>query len=156
MVYPEIRQYEEATIRSINSSFPFQIESNRFDYKIKVKSVETTGNELTVDYSIQNIEIDKFKQDIIQSFVNFIEVINTDNIKSSENGELLYDQTLGHSIRSKQTKLINKDELHFKSTFVIDVPNKFDYEGYSLMVPFGTLSSNDPIKMEPIKITLKN
>lgn len=155
MVYPEVRRYEEDTIHSLSNSTPFQIKSNRFDYEINVTSIETKNDKMTVDYMIQNVSTD-FRKDIVQNFADFIKIIKTDDIKADEHGELLHDQMLEFSMRSDQAKLINADELHFQSTFIIENLEGLNTNDYSLMVPFGTLSSNDPIKLEPIKIDLTN
>lgn len=152
MVYPEIRQNEEETVGAITNSVPFQIESPRFDYNIKVTKIETTGNELTIDYALQNVDAGEFKEGIIQNFADFIQVIHTDHIERDEHGDLLLNGMLNHMIRSEQVELINQDELHFRSMFVIDAA----YEAYSLIVPFGNLSVNQPIKMDSIKVELKN
>lgn len=156
MVYPEIRRNEEDTVQSLNNSTPFQIKSNRFDYQINVTNLETKGNKLTVDYMIQNVSTDDFRKDIVQNFADFIQIIKTDDIKANERGDLLYDEMLEFSIRSDQAKLIHAVDLHFQSTFSIENLESINSNDYSLMVPFGTLSSNDPIKLEPIKIDLTN
>ncbi|MEK3890130.1 DUF4179 domain-containing protein [Bacillus sp. FSL K6-3431] len=154
MVYPEIKKVEKDTIKSLNSPTPFSIESDRFEYKINVNNIVTNEEKLTVDYTIQNISMDDFKKDIIQNFADFIKIIKTDDIKVDKQSELI-DETLGFTILSDQAKRTNENELHFQSTFIIENTDDFDYADYSLMVPFGTLSSNNPIKMEPIKIDLK-
>ena len=153
MVYPEIRKNEAEAIKSMDSSSPFKIKSKRFDYQITVSNVESNDNKLTVNYIIQNVNTDDFRKDIIQNFADFIKIIKTDEIKVDQHGELT-NEMVELTVRSNQAKRINDDELHFESTFIIENPDEFDHKDYSLIVPFGTFSSNNPVKMEPIKIDL--
>ena len=152
MVYPEIRKNEAEAIKSLDS-FPFKIKSKRFDYQITVSNVESIDNKLTVNYIIQNVNTDDFRKDIIQNFADFIKIIKTDEIKVDQHGELT-NEMVELTVRSNEAKRINDDELHFESTFIIENPEEFDHKDYSLIVPFGTFSSNNPVKMEPIKIDL--
>lgn len=153
IIQPEIKQYEEDTVSSLEKTSPFVIESKRFDYKIKVNHIKQSGKQLTIDYTILNVDAREFKQDIIQNFADFIKLIKNDQISKDTNGELNINKMLEHQIYSKEAKLINRTNLHFQSIFTINA-DEFDKNEYSLMVPFGTLSRNNPIKMELIEIKL--
>ncbi|MFZ3579093.1 DUF4179 domain-containing protein [Virgibacillus sp. DJP39] len=155
IVKPEIERYERDTIHTLDQSTPFVVKSNRFDYQITVNNVEKRSNRLLVDYSVQNVNTDTIRQDIIQNFADFIHIIDSDDIKYS-NGQLDMNNMLESMVRSEQTKLIDKKTLHFQSNFVMKDIDEISYKDFSLMVPFGTLSLNDKdIKMDPIKVDLK-
>ncbi|WP_312094166.1 DUF4179 domain-containing protein [Niallia sp.] len=154
IIQPEIRQYEEDTVSSLEKTSPFVIESKRFDYKLKVNDIKQSGKLLTIDYTILNVNSKEFRKDIIQNFADFIKLIKNDQISKETNGELNINKMLEHQILSNEAKLIDRTNLHFQSIFTINT-DEFDKNEYSLMVPFGTLSSNKPIKMEPLEIELK-
>ncbi|MGP4106484.1 DUF4179 domain-containing protein [Virgibacillus sp. L01] len=155
-VYPEIVQNEEDTVTSVDQTTPFMVESERFDYSIRVNKVELNKDKLILDYNVQNIDTDTIRKDIVQGFANFIMLIKSDNIYRDENGDLEMVKMLENRIRSKTAKIIAEKKLHFKSTYTIENPDEFNIRDFSIMVPFGTLSANDePIKMDPIKIDLK-
>lgn len=155
IIQPEIRKNEEETVTSLKKNSPFIVASERFDYKIKVNQIKQNGNQLIIDYKLLNVDTKEFKKDIIQNFTNFIKLIKTDTIIKDKNGELNINKMLEHQIHSIETKEINFDHLHFQTRFNIENPDKFNIKDYSLMVPFGTLSSNKPIKMEPIEIEVQ-
>lgn len=154
IIQPEIRQYEEDAVSSLENIPPFVIESNRFDYKIKISDIKQSGNQLTLDYTILNVDMKEFRQDIIQNFTEFIKLIKNNHITKDENGKLDINKMLEHQIYSTEAKLIDTNTLHFQSIFTIENTDTFSLKEYSLMVPFGTLSSNKPIKMDPTEIKL--
>lgn len=156
MVQPEIVKSDKDIVNTIDQSTPFIVESSRFDYAIKVNSVQQEGEQLILDYHIQNVDTNSIRKDLIQNFADFIEIINTDNVQRDEDDELDMGNMLEHMIRSDQAKLLEDDSLHYQSVFNIKNPKAFDYSDYSIVVPFGTLSANDKrIEMEPIKIELE-
>lgn len=154
-IQSEIVQHEEDTVTSLDQTTPFMVESERFEYSIRVNKVEQNGNKLILDYNIQHTDTDTIRKDIIQGFANFIMLIKSDNIHRDKNGELVMRKMLENRIRSNTAEIIDEESLHFKSTYTIENPDEFDIRDHSIMVPFGTLSANDdPIKMNPIKIDL--
>ncbi|WP_070120053.1 DUF4179 domain-containing protein [Bacillus marinisedimentorum] len=153
-IQPEIRRHEQEALSSLEKNTPFIVDSKRFDYKIRVNNIEQNGNQVILNYNVQNVETKDFRKDIIQNFADFIMIIKSDKIRESESGELDMKQMLEHRIRSNQAKETGDDNLHFRSVFTIENSVGFNIKDYSLMVPFGTLSSNTPIEMEPIKIEL--
>ncbi|MFP7492943.1 DUF4179 domain-containing protein [Terribacillus saccharophilus] len=152
-INPEIRQYEQETINSLERNAPFMIDSYRFDYQIQVNNIAKDGNRLILDYNVQNVDADEYGKDIIQNFADFITLIESNNIVKDENGELDMNQMIEHQIQTDQAKELDNASLHFQSVFTIENDN-FNIKDYSLMVPFGTLSSNRSVKLEPIKVKL--
>lgn len=151
-IQPIINRYEQDTVESLEQRTPFMVESNRFNYKIKVNKIEQNGQKLILDYSVMDINSDTIRKDIIQNFADFIMVIKSENIHRDENGELDMNKTINYTIRSNKAEVKEGEDLHFQSSF--EIKDGVDYRDYSLMVPFGTLSLNEDIKMEPIKVFL--
>jgi hypothetical protein len=150
---PEIIRYEEDTVATLGQSTPIIVESDRFDYSIKVNSVKQKGNKLILDYDIQNVDTDVIREDIIDNFAEFIMLINTEDIQRDNQGKLNMGDMLEDRVRSTSVKVLGNGPFHYQSTFTI--AEKIDVSDYSITVPFGTLSANSPIKMEPIKVNLK-
>lgn len=154
-IEPEIVKWDNYNESSLNKSTPFILESKRFDYSIKVNSIKQKGKQLILDYNIQNTDTSSIREDIIQNFADSIQIIKSNNIQREENGELNIDKMLEYMSLSHQSKSLDDENLHFKSTFEIKNSEKFDYNDYSIIVPFKILSSNEkPIKMEPIIVKL--
>ncbi|WP_058306054.1 DUF4179 domain-containing protein [Gracilibacillus massiliensis] len=155
-IQPEIVKSDKDIVNSLDHSNPFIVESSRFDYAIKVNDVQQKGEQLILDYHIQNVNTNSIRKDMIQNFAEFIMIIKSDNIQRKENGELDMEKMLKHKTRSDQANSLNDGNLHYQSIFNIKDPDKFDYRDYSIVVPFGTLSANEePIEMEPIKVELE-
>lgn len=150
---PEIIRYEEDTVAVLDQTTPFIVESNRFDYSIKVNSVKQKGNKLILDYVVQNVNTDVIRADIIENFVEFIMLIKTEDIQRDAQGKLQMENMLDDRVRSTSVEVLGEGQIRYLSTFTI--VEEFDVRDYSLTVPFGTLSANSPIKMEPIKVDLK-
>ncbi|MGE6256910.1 DUF4179 domain-containing protein [Heyndrickxia sporothermodurans] len=152
MIEPEIRRNEEDTVQSLEQRTPFIIKSSRFDYKIQVNSIKQARNQLILDYNLQNVNPKTIKNDIIKNFVEFIHLIKSEDIDKDKNGKLDMEKILELRIRNKQTNVIDKESMHYQSVFSINDSS----QDYSIIVPFGTLSRNEPIKMKPLKIDLEN
>ncbi|QBP41013.1 DUF4179 domain-containing protein [Paenisporosarcina antarctica] len=146
IVQPEIIRNEEDTFKSLNQKTPFMVESNRFDYKIRINSLKQNGNQLILDYNVQNVNTDAIRKDSIQNFANFIMLIKSEDIQRRK--------MLEYEIRSNQAEVMADGSLHYQSIFNIENLDKFDYRDYSLTVPFGILSANEPIKMNQIIVDL--
>jgi len=153
IIQPIINRYEKDTVKSMGQRTPFMVESSRFNYKIMVEKIEQNGEQLILDYSVLNVNTDTIKKDNLQNFADFIMVIKSENIHRDKNGELDMNKTINYTIRSNRAEVKEGGDLHFQSTFEIE--DGVDYQDYSLMVPFGTLSLKEDIKMEPIKVYLK-
>jgi hypothetical protein len=153
-IQPELRKDEQQTISSLDQSAPFTVESSRFDYKIKVNSIKQDKNQIIIDYHVQNISSGALRDDIIQNFADFITLIKSENIRKDDNGQLDMNHIIGDQIRSTQTTALDKN-YHFQSVYTLSTSNDTDTANYSLMVPFGTLSSNQPIEMDPVRFELK-
>ncbi|SDC36945.1 protein of unknown function [Terribacillus halophilus] len=153
-IQPVINQYEQETVSSLENRAPFTVTSPRLDYQIQVNDIKQNGDQLILDYNIQNVDTEALGKDIIQNFADFITLIETNDIVKDKNGQLDMNQMINHQIRSKQAKELENDNLHFQSVFTI-AGSDFATDDYSLLIPFGTLSSNNPVEMEPIKVELK-
>ncbi|SNZ03178.1 protein of unknown function [Terribacillus aidingensis] len=153
-IQPELRKDEQQTVSSLDQSAPFTVESSRFDYKIKVNSIEHDKNQIIIDYHVQNINSAELRDDIIQNFADFIMLIKSENIIEDDDGQLDMNHIISDQIRSTKTTAVDEN-YHFQSVFTLSNSNNTDIANYSLMVPFGTLSLNQPIEMDPVRFELK-
>ncbi|PAD23098.1 DUF4179 domain-containing protein [Terribacillus saccharophilus] len=154
-IQPEIRKDEVDTLISLDKRTPFVVDSNRFEYKIQVNHIKQNENQLILDYDIQNVDSEELGKDIVQNFADFIMLIKSDNIHKDDVGQLDMNQMIDHQIRSNQAKEIDDDYPHFQSVFTINNVKELNIKDYSLTVPFGILSRNTPIEMEPVIVELK-
>ena len=153
LVQPEVVRYEEETIQALDGlSAPFTVESERFDYSLLVNNVEQNGNQVTIDYTIQNLEEGKLREDLIQNFAEFIMLVKSDDVVLDGAGERDSGQLMENKIQGVASKQASDESYHYQSAFTVG--EDFNLDDYSLMVPFGTLSSNQPIEMTPIKVDL--
>ncbi|RLQ90068.1 DUF4179 domain-containing protein [Planomicrobium sp. Y74] len=153
LVHPEVVRYEEETIHALDRlSAPFTVESERFDHSLLVNSVEQEDNQVIIDYTIQDLEEGALREDLIQNFADFIVLVKSDDVVLDEAGERDFGQLMENRIQGEAAKQANDEPYRYQSTFTVD--KDFNLDDYSLMVPFGTLSSNQPIEMAPIKVDL--
>lgn len=154
LVQPEVIRTEEDTIHSLAQSAPFTVESGRFEYSLLVNSVEQDGKQVIIDYTIQGLEDGDLREDLIQNIADFIMLVKTEDVLLDEAGERDYGQLMENRILGVTAKQANDEPYHYQSTFTLEDEDDFNLNDYSLMVPFGPLSSNQPIEMAPIKIDL--
>ncbi len=149
-IHPVIVQDEVDTVVSLDQALPFTAESNRFDYGIMIKDIQQKENTLTMDYELE--QATNVKRDFTDNFARFIQLIHQDHMVTGENGEIDKQETLGHTILSEETRLIEKNTLHYRSTFTL--PDEA-YQDYLITIPFGTLQSNaEQQHLDPIRIEL--
>ncbi|MFQ3544528.1 DUF4179 domain-containing protein [Halobacillus rhizosphaerae] len=156
-IFPEIRKEEFDTIEPLKSS-PFQVKSERFNYRIDVNKTYEKNNQLVVDYYIHHVDPEKYNNGLLMNFANQIKLIRSEDVIEEGDGQDQYEALKEDSlIYGRQGSMIDKEKMHFQSRFNIKDRQDFELKDYSLMVPFGIFSSNDePIKMNPIKIELNN
>ncbi|KIL52749.1 DUF4179 domain-containing protein [Jeotgalibacillus campisalis] len=154
VVHPEIRMWEHETVSALEHSGPFVIESGRFDFELKVNQVEQNEDQLVLDFNVQNLEQGSLHQDLIDNFAEFIMPIRSEHLYRLKDGELDMNNIIGHQIRNEKLTLIDEKTNHYQSVFTIENADEFDAGDYSLMVPFGSLSRNQPVEMEKIRVDL--
>ncbi|TMU85099.1 DUF4179 domain-containing protein [Bacillus sp. BHET2] len=152
-VQADMNLADEDGISTLATQPPFQVKSPRFGYQITVTDIENANGKVTIEFTINHIKDKQFQYDMLENIAQFVHVIPSTDIKRNAEGELEYNEMVNHMIRSEKTKSVDKDTLHFQTTFTISQDNRI--EDYSLIVPFATLSMNDaPIKMKPFEIKL--
>ncbi len=157
MIYPEFSRYENDTIQSIGVLPHNKIVSKRYGYILNIEKVQKKSQLFIVDYTLKNINTSEIRKDILQNFVDHIKLVKSKDTNGLT-GQALYETLKTDSILyAKKAGVVNEEALHYQSTFHIDQVKDFDYKDYSLMVPFGILGLNShPIKLDPIKVSLKN
>ncbi|MFI8684954.1 DUF4179 domain-containing protein [Rossellomorea sp. NPDC077527] len=150
----DMQQVDEDAITSLNTTRPFEMKSPRFGYGITVQNIQSEKGKMTVDFIIDDLQKGQFRDDILENFAEFVQLIPSKEIKHNDKNELDYNNMLEYMIRSAETKSVNQDTFHFQSTF--ELPRGARLKDYSLIAPFENLSRNDkPIEMKPLKIELK-
>ncbi|RWZ54587.1 DUF4179 domain-containing protein [Halobacillus fulvus] len=154
VIHPEVSKSEFDTIQPFEKT-PFDIESDRFGYKIVVKNVQRKNQKLTIDYELENVERGKFREDHFQNFADQIKLIRSEDVLAGDDGQAQYEALKENSlILGKNGKIINEKELRLQSTFDLKNTSNFNLKDYSLMVPLGIFGRNDPIELDPIKVDL--
>lgn len=156
MIYPEFSRYEDDTIQSIGV-LPHKIISKRFGYTLNIETVQKKDQRFIVDYTIKNINTSAVRKDILQNFVDQIKFIKSKDTNGLT-GQALYENLKEASILyANKAGVVDEEALHYQSTFHLDRVKVFNANEWSIMVPFGILSLNSPpIKLDPIKVQLKN
>ncbi|RAZ81270.1 DUF4179 domain-containing protein [Planococcus halotolerans] len=153
LVQPEVVRHEDETIHTLDGlSAPFTVESERFDHSLLVNSVEQEGNQVIIDYTIQDLEEDALREELIQNFADFVVLVKSDDVVLDEAGERDFGKLMENRTQGVASKQASDEPHHYQSAFTVD--KDFNLDDYSLMAPFGTLSSNQPIEMAPIKVDL--
>ncbi|MGP4081200.1 DUF4179 domain-containing protein [Pseudalkalibacillus sp. R45] len=154
MVYAETELYDQEVHQTLDTNAPIKIKSNRFDYQITVENFKQENGEVTIDFKIDNLEKDQIRNDLLLNFAEFVQLIPTERVQKNKDGKLDIEKMLKYEIRSNNTKVLNKDDMRYQSSF--NIGENTDIREYSLLVPFPTLSLNDkPVKLNPLKINLK-
>jgi hypothetical protein len=156
MVYPEVVRKEIPITERLNQSFPFEVNSLNGDFKTVVRNIEKKGNELVIDYEIVTNNNAKIKEDWYQQFADGINLIQTSKVIKTDDMQPQYNllsDSPGSFLVMNKSKRLEKD--HFRTTFNLDRVKNFNIDEYSLMLPFGNLTKDERINLEPIKVQIK-
>ncbi|MGM7700421.1 DUF4179 domain-containing protein [Pseudalkalibacillus sp. Hm43] len=154
MIAPKLHLDEQEIFQSLNTSVPFQVQSERFDTSITVNEVKMDEDELVFNYTLNNK--DSLKKNTLQNFATRIKIVPTAEITFDEYGYIAdKNDLLGHATWEQTSEIVDKEKMQFQTRIPINNPKSFDMKDYSLMVPFGALTINNAIKLDPVKIELK-
>lgn len=156
MVYPEVVKREIPITEPLNQSFPYEVSSLNDDFKAVVRNIEKKGNELVIDYEIVTNNNATIKEDWYKQFADGISLIQTSKVIKTDDMQpqynLLSDNPDSFFVINKSKK-VKKN--HFRTTFNLDRVKNFNIGEYSLMLPFGNLTKDERINLEPIKVQIK-
>jgi Domain of unknown function (DUF4179)/Family of unknown function (DUF5643) len=158
MVYPEVVRDEVPITEPLNQSFPIEVNSLKSDFMVVVKDVERTKNKLVIDYEIKNINNAKIKEDWYKQFADGINLIRTSEVIKTDDLQLQYNHLSDRSdslIIMNKSQRVEKDKQLIRTTFSLDRIKNFNIDDYSLILPFGNLSKDERINIEPIKVKIK-
>jgi len=156
MIYPEFSRNEDDTIQSIGL-LPHKIVSKQFGYTMNIEKVQKKNQHFVVDYTLKHINTSDVRKDILQNFADQIKLVKSKDTNGLT-GQALYEHLKADSILyAKKASIVDEQSLHYQSTFPIEHVKGFNENDYSIMVPFGILGLNSPpVKLDPIKVSLKN
>ncbi|UOR13716.1 DUF4179 domain-containing protein [Halobacillus amylolyticus] len=143
-IHPKVALQTEDQFVKLNQKTPVQISSPRQDHSINLESINKKDNKLVIDFQInegkEKNKKNHFYKDVARHDVTLV--------KESEKD--IYKKPIDHSI-----KVLSEGDLRFRSTFDLSSLGKFNSNDYVIRVSLGTLSSNIPVKLEPVKIDLR-
>lgn len=156
IIYPEFSRFEDDTIQPIGL-LPTKIVSGRFGSIVNIEKVQKNNQLFIVDYTLKNINTSDIRKDVLQNFVDQIKLVKSKDTNGLT-GQALYENLKTDSILyAKKVSVVDEETLHYQSIFPIEHIKGFKENDYLLMVPFGILGLNSPpIKLDPIKVQLKN
>lgn len=155
MVYPEVVRDEIPTIEPLNQSVPYEVKSLNADFKTVVRNVEKKDNKLVIDYEIVSSNNAKIKEDWYKQFADGINLIQTSKVIKTDDLQLQYNllsDSPGSFLVMNKSIRLEKDQ--FRTTFNLDRVKNFNINEYSLMLPFGNLTKDERINLEPIKVQI--
>ncbi|QHA91235.1 DUF4179 domain-containing protein [Bacillus sp. N1-1] len=132
---------EDQFIR-LSDKLPVKIQSSRQDHVISVNNIKVDGENVTLDFQINNGRADRY-------FGFYKDMARTEVVLVKESRKEIYEEPLKHTV-----KVLDKDKLSFRSTFDVSNLKDFNEDNYVVRVSLGTLSSNLPVELEPVKIEL--
>jgi hypothetical protein len=148
MIYPYVREYEKDVFHSLDDKTPFEIHGNRSDAKITVNRIEHKGQQLIMQYTLDNVDTKKITMSQLEYFGENLILID-----SSQIGKDI--APIGQIIKGSKVKVLDSANLQFQATFKLDgeygAPN-FSLGGYSLEIPLSLFLPE--IALPPIKVNL--
>ncbi|MFD1019862.1 DUF4179 domain-containing protein [Thalassobacillus hwangdonensis] len=154
-VSAEVELQDKHGHHTLDDAAPFTVNSPRFDYQITVHDMAAKDGELTLDYTVDNMENSSLRQDILDNFAEFVKLVPKEHFQLDDSGHAnYYSEMIEHTIRNTTVENSEQDKYRYTSTF--DLAKSKSIEDYMLIVPFPTLSLNDEIvEMDPFTIDLK-
>lgn len=142
-IHPKVAVYEKNQFVSLYQETPIEINSDRQKLSVRVEDFTLKNDKFIVDFQVNHG--DKRRWDPL-FFKNFAK---NDILLVKESEKEIYEEPIKHSI-----KVLNEDDLRFRSTFDIGTVSGFNKDNYVIRININSLSSNMPIELEPLKIDL--
>lgn len=142
-IHPKVSIHEADRYVTLAQQTPIEINAKRQNLSVTVESLTLNKDKFIVDFQVN--QGDKRNRDFI--FFNNFAKNNLLLVKESE--KEIYEEPMKHSI-----KVLDKDDLRFRSTFDIGTVRNFSKDDYVVRVNLSALSSNMPVELETVKIDL--
>lgn len=142
-IHPKVAIHEADRYVTLAQQTPIEINAKRQNLSVTVESLTLNKDKFIVDFQVN--QGDKRNRDFI--FFNNFAKNNLLLVKESE--KEIYEEPMKHSI-----KVLDKDDLRFRSTFDIGTVRNFSKDDYVVRVNLSALSSNMPVELETVKIDL--
>jgi hypothetical protein len=142
-IHPNISFFEEDQFVTLDQKSPLEIRSARQELSVKVEKMAVKDNSFVIEFQVNNgKQSDK-------GFLFFKDFARTSVVLVEESRKEIYEEPIKHTI-----KVIDKEELRFRSTFDLSEIKKFSKDQFVLRVDLGHLAANMPVKLEPVRIEL--
>ncbi|WP_397538589.1 DUF4179 domain-containing protein [Rummeliibacillus pycnus] len=146
-IYPYVR-YSGSYVTHPLDRKGFEMKSTRGDETLKVHQIQQSKGELTIQYSLDNIDLKHLRIDL-ENFGENMNLIDTAEIGKEQ-------PAMGHFVKGNTIKVLDSDSLQYQATFKLDSEHgidDFSLENYSLEVPFSMLLPEK--KLPPITVNLE-
>lgn len=143
IVKPEIRFHEEDQFISLNHSTPIEINSERQELSVLMEQMIVEGNQFLIDFQVNSGNREG------REFMLFQDFARTDVTLVKDSRKDIYEESIEHKI-----KVLDKKSLRFRSTFNLKNLNDFNPDDYVVRVRLGSLTSNLPLELDPVRIDL--
>ncbi|WP_077622641.1 DUF4179 domain-containing protein [Sediminibacillus massiliensis] len=142
-IQPKVALAEPDQFVELDEPTPAKIASDKQDLSITVERIAIKKGQAVFDFQINEGDNKGrrfgFFQDIARTDVTLVEKSEKD----------IYQEPMEHSI-----KVLDKEDLRFRSTFQTSEVSGFKQEDYVLRVSLGGMSSNIPLELEKVRIKM--
>lgn len=143
VVIPEVRFYEEDQFITLNQTTPIKIASDRQELSVNVEQMKVEGDLFIIDVQVNNGDRKG------REFMLFQDFARTDVTLVKDSRKGIHEESIEHKI-----KVLDKKSLRFRSTFNLKNLNDFNPDDYVVRVRLGSLASNLPLELDPVRIDL--
>lgn len=127
---------------SLSDELPSKVESKRQNHVISVTDMKVQGDKVALDFQINNGRLGR-------DFTFYQNIARTDVVLVEESRKDIFEEPMKHSV-----KVLDKENLMFRSTFDVSSVNNFNEDKYVVRVSLGGLNANLPVELEAVKIEL--
>jgi hypothetical protein len=142
-IQPHLRLSDKVSFLALNQSMPAIINSDRQELGVMVQNLEVRANTVIIDFRVN--KGDRYENE----FMLFKDFAKNDIILVEESRKDIFEQPIKHSV-----EVLDKEKMLFRSIFDISEIKNFSAEDYVFRINLSSLSTNLPIKLDPININI--
>lgn len=143
-IQPKVALHEKDHFIKLEQQLPIELKSNRQNLAVTVEKTTLKEDKFIVEFQVNHGDMRN------RDFIFFKDIAESDITLVRESEKEINEKPMKHS-----TKVVDKEELRFRSTFDLSTVSDFNKDDYIIKVNLDTLSSNMPIELESVKIDLK-
>ncbi|WP_430788336.1 DUF4179 domain-containing protein [Virgibacillus flavescens] len=143
VVHPKVHLNVKDQFVELDQKTPLDITTSRQDLSVTVENMKVKDNEFVIDFQFNHGDEHN------RHFTHFNNFANNGVTLVKESEKKIRQKPINHDI-----KVVDKEDLRFRSSFDISKLDEFIKEDYVVRVSLGSLSANIPVELEPVKISL--